>query len=65
MSVDNFSAKVRAEGVNDERADLSLDVWAGVVPITAAYGTPEPDQELSSEIAVPPSVKNLAKVAPK
>ena len=33
-------AKVRSGGPLDDEADLSLPVWAGVVPITSAYGTP-------------------------
>lgn len=33
-------AKMRVGGPLDDEADLSLPVWAGVVPITRAYGTP-------------------------
>ncbi len=64
VSIDQFSAKVRAEGVNDETADMSLDVWAGVVPIRAMYGAPEADSQLSSDIPIPKSIKNLGLKAP-
>ena len=33
-------AKQRTGGPNDDEADLSLPVWAGVVPVTSVYGTP-------------------------
>ncbi|MEM9328255.1 MAG: pyridoxamine 5'-phosphate oxidase family protein [Bacteroidota bacterium] len=64
VSIDQFSAKVRAEGVNDELSDMELDIWAGVVPIHGMYGQPIPEKDLNSAIEAPDSVRNLRKQAP-
>ncbi len=58
VEVEDASAKIRAEGVNDEKEDLSLDVWAGVVPLNTVPGMPltESDSKVSD---IPLSVKNL------
>jgi hypothetical protein len=37
------SAKVRAEGSHDDPGDETWPVWAGVVPVSAIKGDPEPD----------------------
>ncbi|CAK8991639.1 unnamed protein product [Durusdinium trenchii] len=35
------SAKVRAEGANDDKEDIeNLNLWAGIIPITRVYGPP-------------------------
>lgn len=39
-------AKVRDAGVADDEGDLTLPVWAGVVPLGTAVGSPEPDAAL-------------------
>ena len=36
----DVAAKVRSGGPLDDEEDLSLPVWAGVVPIASVYGTP-------------------------
>ena len=59
VSIDQYSAKVRAEGVNDEVADLDLDVWAGVVPMSTHYGAPQPESDLRPGISLPASVKSI------
>lgn len=33
LPLDEFSVKVRSDGVNDDEADLDWPVWAGVIPI--------------------------------
>jgi nitroimidazol reductase NimA-like FMN-containing flavoprotein (pyridoxamine 5'-phosphate oxidase superfamily) len=43
LPLDEFSVKVRAGGPADEEDDLSLPVWAGVVPLTTIPGAPIPD----------------------
>ncbi|HUR73415.1 MAG TPA: pyridoxamine 5'-phosphate oxidase family protein [Sporichthya sp.] len=43
LRIDEASAKVRTGGPNDDEEDLSLDVWAGVVPVRTVLGEPEPD----------------------
>ncbi|WP_370328116.1 pyridoxamine 5'-phosphate oxidase family protein [Euzebya sp.] len=53
------SAKARTGGVNDEPEDLDLPIWAGVVPLSTAYGAPLPSPDLAEGIDVPPSVRAL------
>lgn len=42
VPLDEASVKVRAGGPADEEADLGLDVWTGVLPMTVSFGAPEP-----------------------
>lgn len=42
LDLDEVSAKVRADGADDDEADLGLPHWSGVVPVTGGYGAPEP-----------------------
>lgn len=56
IPIEDASAKIRAEGVNDEKADLELDVWAGVVPINMVKGEAIPEPDLKDHITVPQSV---------
>jgi nitroimidazol reductase NimA-like FMN-containing flavoprotein (pyridoxamine 5'-phosphate oxidase superfamily) len=37
----NISGKSRAAGVNDEPEDIELPIWAGVIPMSVKYGSPE------------------------
>ena len=50
------SVKVRTGMPGDEPEDYDLDVWAGVLPISVTFGTPEPDQKLRPEIPLPAHV---------
>ncbi len=59
LEITEGSAKIRAEGVGDDKADYELDIWAGVVPIRRSYGAPLPDDRLKSGIGIPPSVENI------
>lgn len=59
LEIAEGSAKIRAEGVGDDKADYELDIWAGVVPILRSYGAPIPDERLRPGIEIPPSVKNI------
>ena len=47
------SVKIRTGGPHDEPEDYELDVWAGVMPVTVAFGKPVPDEELRAGIATP------------
>jgi nitroimidazol reductase NimA-like FMN-containing flavoprotein (pyridoxamine 5'-phosphate oxidase superfamily) len=57
LVIDEASAKQRSGGPIEEPADLELDVWGGVVPVTTAFGTPEPDGQ-GREIRVPTSLSD-------
>jgi nitroimidazol reductase NimA-like FMN-containing flavoprotein (pyridoxamine 5'-phosphate oxidase superfamily) len=43
LQIDEASAKIRAGHPADAKADLSLPVWAGVIPLALATGEPVPD----------------------
>jgi uncharacterized protein len=47
------SAKVRAYGPVDDAEDMSLDVWAGLVPIETRYGPARRDPQLAAGISLP------------
>lgn len=58
VDIEEASAKVRAEGVNDEPEDLDLDVWAGVLPLKVVKGAPVPEPDLKLGTMVSSSVTN-------
>jgi nitroimidazol reductase NimA-like FMN-containing flavoprotein (pyridoxamine 5'-phosphate oxidase superfamily) len=51
MTLDEASAKVRTGPPEDDRDDLELPVWAGVIPLNTTAGAPIPDA------ATPPHAK--------
>lgn len=59
FSISEGSAKIRDEGVGDDKVDYELDIWAGLVPIERTYGIPISDPLLKNNIAVPQSVLNI------
>lgn len=59
LPLDEASVKIRTGGPIDDADDLALPHWAGVVPLTTAYGEPEPAADLSPGIAVPEVLRAL------
>ncbi len=59
LKITEASAKIRDEGVSDDKEDYALDIWAGIVPIVKNYGPPIADDKLKLGIKLPNSVKNL------
>ncbi|MFF1872164.1 MULTISPECIES: pyridoxamine 5'-phosphate oxidase family protein [Streptomycetaceae] len=57
LDLDEVSAKTRADGADDDEADLDLPYWAGVVPVSTVHGTPEPDA--SSSVPLPAYLREL------
>lgn len=53
FSITTASAKIRAEGVNDEPEDYALDVWAGVVPIKQVAEFPIADDGKPATMKIP------------
>ena len=53
MDLDEVSAKIRTGPPIDDEADYALPIWAGVLPLTAAFGALEPDPRLAPGIAAP------------
>src|SRR5262249_5052183 len=46
MTIEEASAKIRADGPLDLEADHEADCWAGVVPISQQLGAPIPDDRV-------------------
>lgn len=53
------SVKIRTGPPSDDPADLASAVWAGVVPVTATFGEPQPDPALRPGIGVPDHIRAL------
>ncbi len=51
--IEEVSAKVRSGGPIDDEPDLERGVWAGVLPLASAPGTPEPDVLMDPAIPLP------------
>ena len=58
IEITEASAKVRSGPPGDDAEDMTLDIWAGVIPLSVTPGTPEPAPDLSPGIDIPPSVAN-------
>ncbi len=61
LKITEASAKIRNEGVSDDKEDYELDIWAGILPIEQYYGKPIADDNLKEGIELPKSVKKLIK----
>jgi hypothetical protein len=53
LAIDEASAKARSGGPIDDEEDYALRTWAGVIPLLATAGTPEPDGRVQAGIAPP------------
>jgi nitroimidazol reductase NimA-like FMN-containing flavoprotein (pyridoxamine 5'-phosphate oxidase superfamily) len=58
FKIESASAKIRAEGVKDDKEDLELPYWAGLVPIESNYGIPIRDKNCLAEL--PDSIKGIS-----
>ena len=54
LPIDEASAKVRTGGPIDDAEDLSLDVWAGVIPLAVQASEPIDAEDLNVDVAPPP-----------
>lgn len=61
IKIETASAKVRAEGVVDEKEDHSLPIWAGVIPIRQVASDPVTDADLQDDIEIPDAVLKYVK----
>jgi hypothetical protein len=60
MPIEHASAKVRYGPPDDDDSDdATLDVWAGEIPITTAFGEPVPSPGLGHGIPIPTSIHAL------
>jgi len=60
MEITDASAKVRAGGAKDNREDLALPHWAGVVPLSLVAGTPLPSDDLVGAPVLPDYLRRRA-----
>lgn len=59
LSLDEAVLKTRSGPPKDDPADMTLDVWAGVLPIRTRAGRPVPDPALADGTAVPRGLQKL------
>jgi hypothetical protein len=60
VPIEEASAKIRTGGPVEEPDDLELDIWAGVIPVTATFGEPIADEQ-GRPVATPPSVSGYSR----
>ena len=60
LAITEASAKVRSGAPSDDEEDYDLPIWAGVLPIKTAFGEPETDPAMRSQVPVPDHVTNFA-----
>ena len=62
FAIADISAKIRSGGPKDDKADLDLPHWAGVVPLALRPGAPQAAEDCAGD--VPASVQRLLADAP-
>jgi len=63
LPITEASAKIRTGDPIDDDEDYSMNVWAGVIPLTLAPGEPIDDTKLPKGIAVPDHVRKYLEVS--
>ena len=58
MPIEDASVKIRVGGARDDKADLALPHWAGVVPLALQPQRPRPETECR-DAPLPASVQRL------
>lgn len=53
LGIHEASAKIRTGDPLDDEEDYSMNVWAGVLPMHIAVGSPLADAKLAKDVAVP------------
>jgi nitroimidazol reductase NimA-like FMN-containing flavoprotein (pyridoxamine 5'-phosphate oxidase superfamily) len=62
LALDEASVKIRTGPPDDgDSPDAALGVWAGVLPLAAAWQPPVPDPALPATIPLPPHIAALAR----
>ena len=61
MTITSASAKIRDVGVQDEKADLGLPIWAGLLPLKQIAEFPESDALLPDGVEIPKHVMTYYK----
>ena len=62
LALDEASVKIRTGPPDDgDSPDAALGIWAGVLPLAAAWQPPVPDPALPATIPLPPHIAALAR----
>jgi len=61
LPIEEFSAKIRQGPPIDDDEDYGFSVWAGVIPLTMAAGTPIHDPRLDPAYPVPSYAENYSR----
>jgi nitroimidazol reductase NimA-like FMN-containing flavoprotein (pyridoxamine 5'-phosphate oxidase superfamily) len=61
LPIDEASAKMRTGGPKDDDDDMGLAVWAGILPLRVAAGTPVTDETGVQQVPVSPSLDQPAR----
>lgn len=56
IPIDEYSIKVRAEGVNDDEADIDWPVWSGVLPISKTFLPAKPEANAQYDVPEMPKL---------
>jgi nitroimidazol reductase NimA-like FMN-containing flavoprotein (pyridoxamine 5'-phosphate oxidase superfamily) len=59
VTIGSASAKVAADPPEDEEEDYATRIWAGVVPISTALGTPLADERVQDGVAMSSAIAAL------
>lgn len=59
LPLDDVTAKQRSGEALDDEEDVTLDIWAGQIPITTKFGEPITNQN-ASHVQVPEYIKRLS-----
>ncbi len=57
VPIELASAKIRQGPPVDDEDDLTLPIWAGVVPIQQRAGEPVPDAQQSKDLPLPDYIR--------
>lgn len=57
FEIETGSAKIRAEGVNDEKEDINYPVWTGIIPLETIARNPEPDNDIRKSVLDSPHIQ--------
>ena len=60
MPIREWSMKVSTDWPTDGEDDVAGGAWAGVIPMRARYGDPQPAPDLRAGIPVPPAVRAIS-----
>ena len=59
LKITEASAKVRSGPPSDDEEDYELPIWAGVLPVKTAFGAPQTDPAMRTEVPIPDHVTDF------